>query len=219
MKVYHLPHTIEAILFDIDGTLYTDRAYIDFQLDVLVDELARQRGEPREAAAAAIEKARISLSAANGGKITSLGNAMAALGVDIATSVEWRSRLIDPSRFLGADACLRSALERLHPLLMVAVTNNPRSVGEATLKALGVSDLFIRVVGLDDTMKSKPASEPYLVAAQAAGTAPAACVSIGDRYDVDLAVPLELGMGAILVSGVEDVYKLPDILKPAARSS
>jgi len=219
MNVYHLPRTIEAILFDIDGTLYTDKAYVDFQLDVLVDELARQRGEPREAAAAAIEKARISLSAANGGKITSLGNAMAALGVDIATSVEWRSRLIDPSRFLGADPRLRTALERLHPLRLVAVTNNPRSVGEATLKALGIADLFIRVVGLDDTMKSKPASEPYLVAAQAAGTAPAACVSIGDRYDVDLAVPLELGMGAILVSGVEDVYKLPDILKPAARSS
>jgi phosphoglycolate phosphatase/putative hydrolase of the HAD superfamily len=64
-------------------------------------------------------------------------------------------------------------------------------------------------------MKSKPASEPYLLAAQAAGTPPAACVSVGDRYDVDLAVPLALGMGAILVVGVEDVYALPDVIKPA----
>ncbi len=216
MKVYHLPHTIEAILFDIDGTLYTDKAYVDFQIDVLVDELAMHRNEPRDVTAAAIENARMELAADGAVRRTSLGNAMVLLGIDIATSVEWRSRLIDPSRFLGADPRLRTALERLHPLRLVAVTNNPRSVGEATLKALGVADLFIRVVGLDDTMKSKPASEPYLAAALAAGTSPAACVSVGDRYDVDLAVPLELGMGAILVSGVEDVYALPEHIKPVS---
>ncbi|GHU60966.1 hypothetical protein FACS189445_2140 [Spirochaetia bacterium] len=41
-----------------------------------------------------------------------------------------------------------------------------------------------------------------------------ACVSIGDRYDIDLLLPLELGMGGILVDGVEDVYKVPGILEP-----
>lgn len=217
MKVYRLPRVVEAVLFDIDGTLYTNKAYADFQVDVLVDELARQRGESREMAAEAIENARIDLATANGGKRTSLGNAMAALGVDIATSVEWRRRLIEPSRFLDADPRLRAALESLQTIRLVAVTNNPRSVGEATLKALGVAELFIRVVGLDDTMKSKPASEPYLMAAQAAEATPEACVSVGDRYDVDLAIPLALGMGAILVSGAEDVYALPDILKTASR--
>jgi phosphoglycolate phosphatase/putative hydrolase of the HAD superfamily len=219
MKVYQLPRTIEALLFDIDGTLYTDKAYADFQVDILVDELARRRGEPREVTAAAIEKARQEPAADTGTKRSSLGNAMAALGIDIAASVEWRTRLIDPRRFLDADPRLRAALERLRPMRLVAVTNNPRAVGQATLEALGVADLFIRAVGLDDTMKSKPAPEPYLLAAQAAGTAPAACVSIGDRYDVDLAVPLGLGMGAILVSGVEDVYNLPDIFSRAPGSA
>jgi phosphoglycolate phosphatase/putative hydrolase of the HAD superfamily len=218
MKIYRLPRGIDAVLFDIDGTLYTNKDYVDFQIDVLIDELARIRGEPREATAAAIENVRSRLAAADGGKRTSLGNAMAALGVDIATSVEWRSRLIDPSRFLSADPRLRAALESLRPLRLVAVTNNPRPVGEATLEALGIEDLFIRVVGLDDTMKSKPASEPYLLAAQAAGADPGACVSVGDRYDVDLAIPLAMGMGAILVTGVEDVYALHDILKPTSGS-
>jgi phosphoglycolate phosphatase/putative hydrolase of the HAD superfamily len=40
---------------------------------------------------------------------------------------------------------------------------------------------------------------------------PRQCVSVGDRYDIDIALPLKLGMGAILVNGVEDVYKLPDV--------
>ncbi|MDR2796887.1 MAG: HAD family hydrolase, partial [Treponema sp.] len=32
--------------------------------------------------------------------------------------------------------------------------------------------------------------------------------SVGDRYDMDIALPLSLGMGGILVDGVEDVYHL-----------
>ena len=38
------------------------------------------------------------------------------------------------------------------------------------------------------------------------------CISIGDRYDIDLALAIELGMGGILVSGSEEVCNLCDIL-------
>ncbi len=215
MTAYRLPATIGAFLFDIDGTLYTNDAYVSFQHDVLIRELARIRGQSPEAMAAHVQRIRSEHAAANAGAKTSLGNAMAALGIDIATSVAWRARLINPSEYLQEDPELRQALASLltgssgHPAVLVAVTNNPRSVGEATLEALGVKDLFLRVVGLDDTMKSKPAAEPYLLAASLAGAVPEACLSVGDRYDVDLAVPLQLGMGAILVSGVADVYGLP----------
>ena len=50
------------------------------------------------------------------------------------------------------------------------------------------------------------------LAAQMTGAALEECLSVGDRYDIDLALPLELGMGAILVSGVEEVYTLEEIL-------
>jgi phosphoglycolate phosphatase/putative hydrolase of the HAD superfamily len=220
VTVYRIPERVGAFLFDIDGTLYTDAAYVRFQSEALIAELARVRGEPYESAAADVARVRADYAAANGGASTSLGNAMAALGIDIATSVEWRRRLIDPFLFLGPDPDLRAALSALAsgtteagvPALLVAVTNNPRSVGEAALEALGVRDLFLRVVGLDDTMRSKPAPEPYLLAASAAGLDPSACVSVGDRYDVDLAIALELGMGAILVDGAEDVYALPSAI-------
>ncbi|GHV96069.1 hypothetical protein AGMMS50293_23890 [Spirochaetia bacterium] len=42
--------------------------------------------------------------------------------------------------------------------------------------------------------------------------APECCLSVGDRYDMDLARPRELGMGGILVDGVADVYGLPALL-------
>ena len=38
------------------------------------------------------------------------------------------------------------------------------------------------------------------------------CISIGDRFDIDLSLALSLGMGGILVSGVEEVWELPRIL-------
>jgi len=223
VTAYRVPETIGAYLFDIDGTLYTHDDYVRFQSEVLVRELSSTRGEPYEVTAEAIATIRRDYAASHDGATTSLGNAMAALGIDIATSVAWRKRLIVPSRFLSADPLLHAALARLrdgirgHSAVLVAVTNNPRSVGDATLEALGIGDLFLRTVGLDDTMISKPAREPYLLAASLAGSAPASCLSVGDRYDVDLAIPLQLGMGAILVSGVADVYGLPDYLASGQR--
>lgn len=220
MTAYRVPETIGAFLFDIDGTLYSNNEYVRFQQNVLIQELARIRGQTLEAMTAIVEQTRREHASTYAGAQTSLGNAMAALGVDIATSSAWRSRLITPSAYLHCDPELRRVLTILaagltgQPAALVAVTNNPRSVGEATLVALGVRNLFLRVVGLDDTMKSKPAAEPYLLAASLAGVAPDACLSIGDRYDVDLAIPLELGMGAILVSGVTDIYALPAYLTP-----
>ncbi len=214
MRVYGIPRPVGAALFDIDGTLYSNRAYVDYQVDVLIEELARLSGRSLAAMREDIERTRRSLAEAEGRATTSLGNAMAAWGIDIATSVAWRNRLIDPSLFLKPDLRLAAALSALRGggIAIAAVTNNPQALGRATLSALGVEGYFGAVVGLDDTMKSKPAREPYELAARLSGQAFERCLSVGDRYDVDLAIPLELGMGAILVDGVEDVYGLPDIL-------
>ena len=43
-------------------------------------------------------------------------------------------------------------------------------------------------------------------------TTPEKCISVGDRYDMDISLPLELGMSGILVSSVNDVYTLPELL-------
>lgn len=214
MTVYRLPERVRALLFDVDGTLYTNPDYGRHQTEVLIRELASSRGWSVERARAELERSKADIFAATGRK-TSLGNAMAALGVDLATSVQWRSSLIKPELFVRPDAELRAALRSLAAagLSLAIVTNNPRSVGLATLTALGVADLFPVAVGLDDTLVSKPAPQPYLEAARRCGVEPAACVSIGDRYDVDLAEPLALGMGAVLVNGAADVYELPALLR------
>ncbi|MDR2784575.1 MAG: HAD hydrolase-like protein, partial [Treponema sp.] len=59
---------------------------------------------------------------------------------------------------------------------------------------------------------SKPHKAPFIKAKESLGIPAGECIALGDRYDFDIAPPLELGMGGILVDGVEDVYCLAEIL-------
>jgi phosphoglycolate phosphatase/putative hydrolase of the HAD superfamily len=212
MKVVAIEGKPSALIFDLDNTLYTHAGYTAFQEAVLVGRLGRELGLGPEAAAAKIAALRAERVAAGLGK-TSLGRLFAALGIEISTSVRWREECIEPAKWLRRDARLDRTLGLLSKDFALAlVTNNPRMIGEKSLVALGVRSRFTVLVGLDDTFAGKPAAEPFVGTARALGVEPRLCVSIGDRFDVDLAPAMELGMGAILVDGVEDVYHLPELL-------
>jgi len=200
----------------MDSTLYTNAQYARVQVDVLVERLAGLKGKSFVEMEAEIAAYRKKWSDENGGLGISLGNTFAAFGVGMDESARWRNELIHPERHLSRDGRLRVTLEKLAVnFAMAVVTNNPVSVAEKTLDALGVRDLFRAIVGLDTCGVSKPHAEPFLKAASLCCdpiAAPETCVSVGDRYDIDIALPLELGMGGILVSGVEDVHLLPELL-------
>jgi FMN phosphatase YigB (HAD superfamily) len=217
MKVVSLGADTAALILDLDNTLYTNAAYLASQEDSLVERLGRELGMGPGAAAAKIASLRAERAAAGLG-VTSLGRLFASLGIDIATSVAWREECIEPAKWLKRDARLDRALGILAGSFALALlTNNPRLVGEKSLEALGVRSRFRVIVGLDDTLAGKPSPEPFATTAARLCVAPKACVSIGDRFDVDLAPAMELGMGAILVDGVEDIYRLPELfeLKPS----
>lgn len=95
---------------------------------------------------------------------------------------------------------------------MVLLTNNPTSIGRRSLQTLGLEDCFDGVVGLETTFKSKPSPEPFREALGVLGLKATETVSIGDRYPVDIEIPLSLGMGGILVEGVDDTRRLDQIL-------
>lgn len=213
MTTYALPPLVTGFIFDMDATLYTHHEYAELQNEVLVRRLADLRGKRCEEMRTEIEAYRSDWSAANGGRKLSLGNAMAAFGISIAEGIRWREELIRPEDFIRRDEKLRSSLRELAARAGLAVvTNNPVSVARRTLAVLGVEDLFDAQVGLDTFAVSKPHAPSFLKAAADLGSPPGECVAVGDRYDIDIALPLELGMGGILVSGAEDVYLLPEAL-------
>ena len=213
VKSYNLPENPKTLIFDIDSTLYTNAAYAFEQVDCQVRQFARDRGITADEARKMVSDYRRQFAAANNGKKISLGNTLLAFGIPIAQSVEWRKTLMEPADFLKRDEKLRTTLETLsQKFKLICVTNNPVFTARKTLDAIGISEFFPEIVGLDTCLKSKPAVEPFMKACEITQTQPQNCIAIGDRYDMDISLPLELGMGGILVNGVEDVYTLPSAL-------
>lgn len=212
-KFYSLPKDLRAIIFDIDSTLYTNAAYAFEQVDCQVRRFASERGITNDEARKMVADYRKKFARENGGKKISLSNTLLQFGVSIEQSVQWRRELIEPADFLGADKKLQETLAALSARYkLLCVTNNPILPAQKTLQALGVDNLIEVLVGLDSCNLSKPAKEPFVLAAQKAGVDLANIVSVGDRYDLDIAPALELGMGGVLVRGVADVYNLPQVL-------
>lgn len=213
MKIYKIPEHLKTIIFDIDSTLYTSAAYAFEQVDCQVREFARQRGITAEEARKMVADYRHQFAKENDGKKVSLGNTLLAFGISIEKSVEWRKTLMEPADFLSRDEKLILTLENLEKKYqLICVTNNPVFTARKTLDAIGISSFFPEIVGLDTCYKSKPAVEPFMKACEIMNCKPEECISIGDRFDMDIGLPLELGMGGIHVSGVEEVYQLCDVL-------
>ena len=213
MKLFNIPKNIKTLIFDIDGTLYTSSEYVYEQVDVQIRHWASLNGMTAEEGRKKIAAFRKKWADEHDGKKISLGNTFTYFGVDIATSIKWRNSLMHPEDFLSYDAVLVNTLETLSKkFTLIAVTNNPVAAAKKTLSTIGIDSLIPQIVGLDTCKKSKPAPECLEKACSICGCSFNECVSVGDRYDIDLALPLEKGMGGILVDGVEDVYKLPSIL-------
>ena len=213
MKIYRIPENLQTIIFDIDSTLYTNTAYAFEQVDVQVRHFAELRNITAEKARAMVAGYRKEWASRHNGQKISLGNTFTAFGVTIEDSIEWRKKLLDPAQFLKPDGLLIPVLKKLkEKYRLICVTNNPILPARKTLEAIGIADIIPDIIGLDTCHKSKPAREPFLLAAKKTDAASENCLSVGDRYDMDISLPLELGMGGILVTGVKDVYALPSIL-------
>lgn len=216
MKIYKIPTDLKAFIFDIDSTLYTNPAYAFEQVDCQVRQFAKERGITADEARKMVSDYRKQFAAEHNGSKVSLGNTLLAFGVPISQSVQWRRELLEPSDFLGRDNKLIETLAILQEKYqLICVTNNPVLPARKTLDAIGVSDFFPQIVGLDTCLKSKPAIEPFQTAVEWLSKSSTEeikaenCLAVGDRYDMDIALPLEMGMGGILISGVEEVYQIP----------
>ena len=213
MTIYKIPENLKTIIFDIDATLYTNHEYAQSQIDVLIKRYGKETGISEEEAQKNVKAFQKKYEEENQGKKISLGNTLKALGISIETTTLWRNELIIPENYLKKDEKLAEILLELKKKYsLICVTNNSVLPARRTLKALGIDEIISEIIGLDVSHVSKPAKEPFLMAARQTGSENDECLSVGDRFDIDLRIPMELGMGAILVDGVEDVYKLPELL-------
>ncbi|GHT67726.1 haloacid dehalogenase [Spirochaetia bacterium] len=212
MKIFQLPEHPLALIFDMDGTLYTHDEYMRSQIDLPVKKLAALQGKSFAEMQKLIKDYQDDWSAQHSGKGISLGNTFKNFDVSIEESIRWREMLYEPERYLTRDPQLCETLRVLAASCKLAVvTNNPVSIARRTLACLGADEYIPLVIGLDTCKVSKPHEAPFRRAAKLCGAPINACIAVGDRYEIDISLPLEMGMGGILVDGVKDVYELPYI--------
>ena len=207
MKTYNIPEVVKGIIFDIDGTLYTSEEYVFEQVDVQVRHFAKLKSISVEAARKMVEEYKAKWAENHNGEKISLAKTMAAFGIPVAESILWRKKLIKPEKFLSHDEKLVKTIESLKSKYkIICVTNNPVFTARKTLEAIGISEFFPEIIGLDSTGLSKPHYLPFSMALQKMGVEAKNCVAVGDRFNIDIELPVKMGMGGILVDGVEDVY-------------
>jgi phosphoglycolate phosphatase/putative hydrolase of the HAD superfamily len=118
-----------------------------------------------------------------------------------------------PENFLNQNDKLKGEIQKLKKKYkLVCVTNNPKEVAFKTLKAIGLEKLIPEIIALDSFLESKPSQKMLNHALEITNSIPEECISIGDRFDIDLALPLEMKMGAVLVNGDEDLIEFLKIL-------
>ncbi|WP_322974301.1 HAD family hydrolase [Actinacidiphila epipremni] len=89
------------------------------------------------------------------------------------------------------------------------VTASPRRVVDVVLRTLG-ADWFALTVAAEDTVRTKPAPDPYLRAAGRLGVAPADCVVVEDS-PVGLAAALAAGCRAVAVPSTVPIPDEPGV--------
>jgi HAD superfamily hydrolase (TIGR01509 family) len=197
-----------AVLFDMDGTL-VDTEHLWWRA---VEDAARQLGYrptdadiPEVLGRPAGHTARHLLRVTGGAADRAPAEAQLARELDaafatlVAEEVRPRPgalRLLAELR----DACVPVAL----------VTASPRRVVDVVLRTLGAG-WFALTVAAEDTVRTKPAPDPYLRAAELLGVAPRDCVVVEDS-PVGLAAALAAGCRAVAVPSTVPIPGEPGVV-------
>ena len=205
---------IKAIIFDMDGTLYTNTDIKEQFAKAAYHTLAKSDDIPLDQAQDLIEERRAELKVKSGFPVP---YTLTLKSFDIPIKV-WHKENIaffDPRDFLHKDEKLKASLVKLKKNHRLAVmTNNNKIQTERVIEALELDGLFDRVFTFNSFEILKPELEFFKKAAAELGIEPKACLYVGDRYDVDLEPAQEIGMRILEVKGPEDIYDLANkILK------
>ncbi len=199
---------IKALVFDLDGTLYTS-APLGAEIMLSAERyIAELKGVGREDAELLLRGAKNNLTAAGGFEAT-LSMACLELGGDLRELHRRFSIEVRPERFLARDERVADFLKTLGRRFELYVyTNNNRRLSAAIMEILGVAGLFRQVFTIEDTWRPKPDRDALEDIFRRIGRQPDECLFVGDRYDVDLRLPAAMGCAVCLVSTTEELFHL-----------
>lgn len=204
---------IRAVIFDMDGTLYRN-ARLDRWYEESIHRLVAARfGLSGVAARRRFREFYSRLSRSLRVRPSKLFT-LEQMGI---SDRAWARRFgrAPVAAHLRPDRKLQAALSALAGRFRLGlVTNNHQRNTRATLRRLGVAGRFDEVLTLSQSRTFKPDPGLYRLMARRLGVSAQDCLSVGDRYHLDLAPAAAVGMQTLLVQRMQDVYRLPARLRP-----
>ncbi len=206
-------HThIKALVFDLDGTLYVSGGLGREINNVACRYIAELKGIDVAAAEALIGETRGALTAAVGTDAT-LSKACVELGGDLPELHRRFAGEISPEQHIVRDDRVIELLRMLAGgFELYLYTNNNRLLSRRIMEIIGVTGIFQRVFTIEDRWVPKPDRQALEQILHEIGKTPAECLFVGDRFDVDLRLPAELGCSVCLVQSVEELFPLCKLL-------
>ncbi|MGB3340921.1 MAG: HAD family hydrolase [bacterium] len=199
---------IKAIIFDMDGTLYTNNEIREQFAAAAYHTLAITDLISLERARDLIEERRAKLKTESGFPIP-YTLTLRSFNIPISEWHKENIKFFDPRDYLHKDKKLKQTLTELKKEFCLAVmTNNNKVQTDRVLEGLELIGLFDKVYTYNSFEILKPDPVFFKKTAAGLGIEPEACLFVGDRYDVDLRPAQELGMQILEVKGPEDIYDL-----------
>jgi putative hydrolase of the HAD superfamily len=204
---------LKALLFDLDGTLYVNN---DLGREIHLSGcryIAEVRGITPPEADAMVRETKKRLSAENGIECT-LSHVCIELGGDLRDLHRRFAEEIRPEGFLSPDKRVAGLLGSLGMRFELFIyTNNNITLSHRIMELIGIAGMFRRVFTIEDSWRPKPDRMALEGVYRAIGRKPAECMFIGDRYDVDLRLPAEMGSTVFLSASVEELLPLNKIVQ------
>ena len=199
---------IRAIVFDLDGTLYSSDEFSAAIKRGAALYIAEHKGITADAATTLIRETRERLSRENGQEAT-LSLVCIELGGSVAGFHATVTPLLHPETILKPDFRVTSLVTRLAQRFdLYLYTNNNRPLTDRILDTIELSGLFDGIFTIEDFWRPKPDRDILNRIFSTILRKPEECLFVGDRYDVDLKLPAELGSSDFLVTNIQDLLGL-----------
>lgn len=211
MSAFTAPE-IKGIVFDLDGTLYVcDRFAAEIQSASAL-YIAGVRGITQTEAEQLIAETRKRL-AEESGTVQTISAVCTELGGDVRELHRFFESTLRPEAHLVRDERVIRLLERLAGKYSLFIyTNNNRVLTTRIMNYLGLDRVVRGVFTIDDTWRGKPDEGMVKRVLEQIGLSPDETLFVGDRYDVDLRVPEQLGCPVYLSQTLEQLLRLEQLL-------
>ena len=199
---------LKAIVFDLDGTLYQEERLGEQVNQSAVHYVADLKGVSPAEAEKLLQQTR-----AQDQEGGTLSRAVVALGGTLREMHRRFAADCTPETLLKPDPRVQELLRALARRYRLHIyTNNNRDLSGRIMELIGITALMDRVFTIEDYWIPKPDRAIITDILSQIGCLPFETLFVGDRYEVDLAVPKALGCAVLETRTTQELLSLADLV-------